>query len=98
MMRREICEHLRFGSHCTAWADADKIVSADEVERRRISVDLCLNAFIIQLSYGLLEAASFIFALALLLPWGDRGSCQGQDGYNECSFHREFFFVNLFGI
>jgi hypothetical protein len=47
IMRREICKHLRFCSHGTAWSYADEIVSIDTVECRRISVDLCLNPFLI---------------------------------------------------
>jgi hypothetical protein len=38
---------LRFRSHGTAWPYADEIVSVDTVERRRISVDLRLNPFLI---------------------------------------------------
>jgi hypothetical protein len=46
-MRSEICKHLRFCSHGTAWSYADEIVSIDTVECRRISVDLRLNPFLI---------------------------------------------------
>src|SRR6185369_18030450 len=56
--RREIRNHLRLSSHCAAWSYADKIISVDAVKGHRISTDLRLNAFIIQLSYGLLNAAS----------------------------------------
>jgi len=47
IMWSEICKHLRFGSHGTAWPYADEIVSVDTVERRSISVDLRLNPFLI---------------------------------------------------
>ena len=60
--RREIRNHLRLGSHCAAWPYADKIISVDTVKGHRISTDLRLNAFTIQLSYGLLNAASLISA------------------------------------
>src|SRR5213079_2592556 len=66
--RREIRNHLRLGSHCAAWPYADKIISVDTVKGHRISTDLRLNAFIIQLPYGLLDAASLISVCALLLP------------------------------
>src|SRR5205814_9697606 len=65
--RREIRNHLRLGSHCAAWSYADKIISVDAVKGQRISPDLRLNAFMIQLSYGLLNAASLISVSTLLL-------------------------------
>jgi len=39
---------------------ADKISSIDTVKGRHISIDLRLNAFMIQLPYDLLNASSFI--------------------------------------
>src|ERR1051325_2504627 len=92
----EIRNHLWLGSHCAAWSYADKIISVDTVKGHRISIDLRLNAFIIQLSYRLLDAASLICACARRLPSGDEGRCTGQDGCNECSSHEEFSFSNLF--
>src|SRR5262249_9572248 len=94
--RREIQNHLRLCSHCAAWSYADKIISVDAIKGHHISTDLGLNAFIIQLPNGLLDAASLISACALLLPEGDRGCCKAQDGYDECSSHGEFSFNNLF--
>jgi hypothetical protein len=64
----EIRNHLWLGSHCAAWSYADKIVRVDAIKGPGISTDLCLNAFIIQLPYRLLDAASLIFACGLPLP------------------------------
>src|SRR5205807_10579003 len=65
--RREIRNHLWLGSHCAAWAYTDKIIRVDAIKGHPISADPRLNAFIIQLSYRLLDA-SLISACALLLP------------------------------
>jgi hypothetical protein len=46
------------------------------IKGHRISTDLRLNAFMIHLSYRLLDAAPVIFACALLLTCGDRGCCK----------------------
>jgi len=54
--RREIRNNLRLGSHCAAWPYADKIISVNAVKRHSSSYDLRLNAFMIDLSYGLLNA------------------------------------------
>src|SRR5207248_7787864 len=78
--RREIRNHLWLGSHCAAWSYADKIIRVDAIKGHRISTDLRLNAFVIQLSYRLLDASSLISACALLLPYGNRSCCQDQDG------------------
>jgi hypothetical protein len=48
-------DYLRLGSHSAAWSYTDKIISIDAVKNERISIDLRLNAFIIQLPYGLLN-------------------------------------------
>jgi len=53
--RREICNHLRLSPHRPAWPYPDKIVGVDAVKRRRIRVDLRLNAFAIQFPDGLLD-------------------------------------------
>src|SRR5436309_1857849 len=87
MTRRKIRNHLWLGSHCAAWSYADKIISIDAIKGHRISTDLRLNAFIIQLSYGF-NAALLISACALLLSRGDRDCRKGQAGYNECSSHK----------
>ncbi|MEP6601503.1 MAG: hypothetical protein ABJB49_06775, partial [Nitrospirota bacterium] len=79
--------HLRLGSHCAAWSHADKIIGVDAVKGHRISTDLRLNAFIIHLFYGLLNAAFLISASALLLPYDNTGRCKGQEGYDECPSH-----------
>jgi hypothetical protein len=55
---------LRLGSHGAAWSYTDKISSVDALKGRRISIDLRLNAFMIQLPYDLLNASSSIPARA----------------------------------
>jgi len=55
---------LRLGSHGTAWPYADKISSINPLKGHRISIDLRLNAFMIQLPYDLLNASSSIPARA----------------------------------
>jgi len=72
IVRREICKHLRFCSHGTAWSYADEIVSVDTVERRRISVDLRLNPFLIQSSDALHDPFCFGSSRALCLSEGQR--------------------------
>jgi hypothetical protein len=61
-------EILWLGSHCAAWSYADKIIRVDTIKGDCISTDLRLNAFIIQLPYGSLDAACLISACTLLLP------------------------------
>jgi hypothetical protein len=61
---RKIGNHLRLGSHGAAWSYADKISSIDALKGRRISIDLRLNAFLIELPYDLLNASSSIRARA----------------------------------
>ena len=58
-------------------------------------MNLCLNAFIIQLSYDLLNAASLISTCALLLPFAHRGHCKDEDSYKECWSHVKFGWVFL---
>src|SRR3954471_24506147 len=50
--QRKICNYLRLGPHDTTWAYADEILSVEAIEGRRISTDLRLNAFLIQLRQG----------------------------------------------
>ena len=55
----EIWNHLRLGSQCTAWSYTDKIIRIDAVKGHRVSTDLRLNAYAIQLS----------FVWAMLFSW-----------------------------
>jgi hypothetical protein len=56
--RREICDDLRLGSDHTARTYADKIISVDAIERRRISTDLRLNALLIDVPNNLVNVLS----------------------------------------
>jgi len=87
--RREICNNLRLGSHCAAWSNANEIISIDAVERRRITTNLGLNAFTIDLSYDLVDATLWGSSRTLFLPETNRGGCKNQNGYDECFSHRE---------
>src|SRR5215471_11343415 len=80
LTRREIRNHLRLGSHRAARSDADEIIGVDAVEGRRIRPDLRLNAFMVQLPYFLLDAASLISAWAPRLPRGGRRKRKAQGG------------------
>ena len=91
---RKIGNHLRLGSHGAAWAYADKISSIDALKGRRISIDLRLDAFLIQLPYDPLDACSSIPARARSLSQGDRGRRKDEDGYDNCSSHGEFTFAD----
>src|SRR4029077_19888128 len=77
-----------------AWPYADKISSIDALKGRRISIDLRLKAFLIQLPYDLLNASSSVPARARSLSQGERGRRKDQDGYDNCSSHGEFTSVN----
>src|SRR5436190_2265200 len=88
--RREIQNHLRLGSHCATWPYAYEISSIDAIKGRRISMNLCLNAFVIQFPNGLLDTCSMTAARALLLPYAHRGHCKDEDSYKECWSHVEF--------
>jgi hypothetical protein len=72
IMRSEVCEHLRFCSHGTARSYADEIVSVNTVERRRISVDLRLNPFLIQSSDAFHDPVCFGSSRALCLSEDQR--------------------------
>src|SRR5436190_9290919 len=88
--RREIQNHLRLGSHCATWPYAYEISSVDAIKGRRISMNLCLNAFVIQFPDGLLDTCSVTAPRALLLPHAHRGHCKDEDNYKECLSHVEF--------
>src|SRR2546429_1271261 len=88
--RREIQNHLRLGSHCATWPYAYEISSVDAIKGRRISMNLCLNAFVIQFPNGLLDTCSVTALRALLLPYAHTGHCKDEDSYKECSSHVEF--------
>src|SRR6267143_1104909 len=82
--------HLRLGSHCATWPYAYEISSVDAIKGRRISMNLCLNAFVIQFPDGLLDTRSVTAPRALVLPYAHRGHCKDEDSYKECSSHVEF--------
>ena len=56
----------------------------------RISMNLCLNAFVIQFPDGLRDTCSVTAPRALLLPYAHWGHCKDQDSYKQCSSHVEF--------
>jgi len=87
--RREICKNLRFGSHCTTWPYAKKIIGIDVVKRRSISTKLCLNTLVIDLSYGLVNAPFWRSLRALPFRWGDAGCGENQKSYDESRSHGE---------
>ena len=62
---------------------AYEISSVDAIKGRRISMNLCLNAFVIQFPDGLLDTCSVSAPRALLLPYAHRGHCKDEDGYKE---------------
>src|SRR5881227_11846 len=66
-------------------------IHADAIKGRRISMNLCLNAFVIQFSDGLLDTCSVTAARALLLPYAHRRHCKDEGRYKECWSHVEFF-------
>src|SRR5262249_51556587 len=70
---RKIRNHLRLGSYGAAWPYADKISSVDALKGRRISTDLRLNAFLIQVPDDLLNVFASILARTGFLSQGDRG-------------------------
>src|SRR5439155_26783322 len=88
--RREIYNHLRLGFHSATWPYAYEISSVDAIKGRRISMNLCLNAFVIQFPDELLDTCSVTAPRALLLPCAHRGHCKDEDSYKECSSHVEF--------
>src|SRR5213592_3730718 len=78
------------GSHCATWPYAYEISSVDAIKGRRISMNLCLNAFVIQFPDDLLDTCLVTAPRALLLPFAHRGHCKDEDSYKECSSHVEF--------
>src|SRR5947207_6638179 len=80
---------MRLGSHSATWPNAYEISSVDAIKGRRISMNLCLNAFVIQFPDGLLDTCSVTAPRALLLPCAHRGHCKDEDSYKECSSHVE---------
>src|SRR4029434_9934569 len=76
---------------------AYEISSVDAIEGRRISMNLCLNAFVIQFPDGLLDTCLVTAPRALLLPFAHRGHCKDEDSYKECSSLVEFS-INLTSI
>src|SRR5205823_6400404 len=82
---------MRLGSHCATWPYANEISSVDAIKGRRISMNLCLNAFVIQFPNGLLDVCSVTAPRALLLPFAHRSHCKDEDSYKECWSHVEFF-------
>src|SRR5947207_4081320 len=78
---------MRLGSHCATWPYAYEISSVDAIKGRRISMNLCLNAFVIQFPNGLLDTCSVTAPRALLLPYAHRGHCKDEDSYKECWSH-----------
>src|SRR5207245_7601586 len=82
---------LQLGAHSATWPYAYEISSVDAIKGRRISMNLCLNAFVIQFPDGLLDTCSVTAPRALLLPYAHRGHCKDEDSYKECSTHVELF-------
>src|ERR1700758_990594 len=80
---------MRLGSHCATWSYADKIISIDAIKGHRISMNLCLNAFVIEFPDDLLDTCLVTASRALLLPFAHRGHCKEEDSYKECSSHVE---------
>src|SRR2546430_12148742 len=79
--RREIQNHLRLGSHCAAWPYAYEISRIDAIKGRRISMNLCLNAFVIQFPDDVFDTRSVTAPRALFLPYAHRGHCKDDDSY-----------------
>src|SRR4029077_7373925 len=88
--RREIYNPLRLGSYCATWPYAYEISSVDAIKGRRISMNLCLNAFVIQFPDDLLDTCKVTAPRALLLPFAHTDHCKDEDSYKECSSHVEF--------
>src|SRR5205807_1851063 len=88
--RREIQNHLRFGSHCATWPYAYEISSIDAIKRRRISMNLCLNAFVIEFLDDLLDTRLVTAHRALLLPFAHRGHCKNEGSDKQYWSHLEF--------
>src|SRR6266550_4669176 len=62
----------------------DRIYAADFVDaikHRRISMNLCLNAFVIQFPDDLLDTCSVTAPRALFLPYAHSGHCKDEDSY-----------------
>jgi hypothetical protein len=53
-------------------------------------MNLCLNTFVIQSPYGLLDTYSVTVPRALLLRYAHRGYRKDEDSYKECWSHVEF--------
>ena len=70
---------------------AYEISSVDAIKGRRISMNLCLNAFVIQFPDGLLDTCS-VTVRALVLPYAQTGNRKDEDSHKECSCHEEFSF------
>jgi hypothetical protein len=82
--RCEIGEHLFFRSYCSTRADPDEVIGVDSVERRRIRMDLGLNALLIHLP-DFLDGASL--ALALRLRMSRNGGEKQETSHHETSLH-----------
>src|SRR5438128_6279158 len=64
--------------------------SVDAIKGRRISMNLCLNAFVIQFPDDLIDTCLVTAPRVLLLPFAYRGHCKDEDSYKEFSSHVEF--------
>src|SRR5213592_5136958 len=78
------------GSHCATWPYPYEISSVDAIKGRRISMNLCLNAFVLQFPNGLLDTCSVTAPRTLPLPYAHRGHCKDEDSYKEYWSHVEF--------
>src|SRR5437667_7888935 len=81
---------MRHNSHSATWPYAYEISSVDAIKGRRISMNLCLNAFVIQFPDDLLDTCLVTAPRALLLPFAHRGDCKDEDSYKEWLSHVEF--------
>src|SRR6185437_1691267 len=81
---------MRLGSHSATWPYAYEISSVDAIKGRRISMNLCLNAFVIQFPDGRLDTWSVTDRRALLLPYAHRRYCKDEHSYKECAYHVKF--------
>src|SRR6476646_9826261 len=78
---------MRLGSHSATWPYAYEISSVDAIKGRRISMNLCLNAFVIHLPDDLLNTCSVSAPRALLLPCAHRSPCNDENSYKKGSSH-----------
>src|ERR1051325_3953294 len=82
--RCEISKDIFFRSACPARTDPDEVICVYSIERRRIRIDLRLNALSIHLP-DLLDNSSF--TLALRLRMSRNGSQKQETTNHEASFH-----------